>query len=211
MRYSDVVWDFNGTIINDVEASISSVNDMLIKRGRQKTDLLEYYEKIEMPIVRYYEKMFDLSEDPLEILVKEYQEGYKRHFSEITLSDSIVETLSELQKRGVRQIILSSFKTEKIESLCEKFSIRQYFDEILGADNNRAESKIERGKSFANSLQDKKRAVAVGDLLHDWETAEAMGIDCILYSKGHQAKKDLLTSGVYVADSIKEVLNRILL
>lgn len=43
----------------------------------------------------------------------------------------------------------------------------------------------------------------IGDSLHDFETARAMKTDCILFSGGHQAKKDLLTAGVPVVDDFE--------
>ena len=32
-KYEYVIWDFNGTILDDVEASMSSVNKLLVERG----------------------------------------------------------------------------------------------------------------------------------------------------------------------------------
>ena len=33
MKYTDIIWDFNGTILDDVEAGIISVNKLLSSRG----------------------------------------------------------------------------------------------------------------------------------------------------------------------------------
>ena len=57
---------------------------------------------------------------------------------------------------------------------------------------------------------DPKTAVFIGDTLHDLETARAIGCDCILTSRGHFSKKRLLTAGVPVADSLDEVLERLM-
>ena len=44
----------------------------------------------------------------------------------------------------------------------------------------------------------------VGDTLHDFDTADAMGIPCVLIAAGHNSKKRLLACGVPVFDSIEE-------
>jgi len=45
----------------------------------------------------------------------------------------------------------------------------------------------------------------IGDSLHDLDTARAMGIDCVLVAKGHQAKDVLLENYDKIVDDIREV------
>ena len=45
----------------------------------------------------------------------------------------------------------------------------------------------------------------IGDSLHDLESAEAMGVECVLVSKGHQSKEVLLENYDKVVDDIREV------
>ena len=33
-NYSLIIWDFNGTLLDDVGAALGSVNDMLARRGK---------------------------------------------------------------------------------------------------------------------------------------------------------------------------------
>lgn len=210
MKYSNVVWDFNGTLMDDVGISILTVNDMLEKRNMPLTDKKEYFEKIEMPIIRYYEKMFDFNVTSLSELTREFQEGYDRYLDSASIAKGALELLKKLKENGVEQAIISSFPTEKIKKICEKQGIICYFSEILGADDIKAESKVERGKAYMNSLPEGARVVAIGDLLHDYEMAEAMGADCILWAGGHQSKKDLLSVGVPVAETMEEIEKMIL-
>ena len=205
MRYTDVVWDFNGTLMDDVGISILTVNDMLSKRDMPLTNRKEYFEKIEMPIIRYYEKMFDFNITSISELTREFQAGYDSYIDSASLADGAIEVLERFKKEGINQVIISSFPTEKIKRICESKGILGYFTEILGADDIKAESKVERGVSFAKSRGEKAKIVAVGDLLHDYEMASEMGIDCILYSGGHQSKEDLKSCGVPVADSMKDI------
>ena len=76
-----VLWDFNGTLLDDLDVAVAAVSDMLVSRGREPMTRAWYYELMEMPIIRYYEKLFDLSQVPFETLSREFVEGYARHFS----------------------------------------------------------------------------------------------------------------------------------
>ena len=48
-------------------------------------------------------------------------------------------------------------------------------------------------------------AVMVGDSVHDWEVARAMGTGCVLYSGGHQAREALVATGAPVIDDLLEL------
>ena len=47
--------------------------------------------------------------------------------------------------------------------------------------------------------------VLIGDTLHDYDTAKAMGVPCILCAIGHQSKEDLLTAGVPVVGRFSQL------
>ncbi len=205
MKYTNIVWDFNGTLMDDVGITILTVNDMLEKRGMPLTDKKEYFEKIEMPIIRYYEKMFDFNVTSLSELTREYQEGYDRYLDSASIAKGALPLLEKLKENGVEQVIISSFPTQKIKKICEKKGIISYFSAILGADDIKAESKVQRGKDYMKTLPEGAKVVAIGDLLHDHEMASAMGADCILYAGGHQSKKDLSSVGVPVAETMAEI------
>ncbi|MBQ1271733.1 MAG: HAD hydrolase-like protein, partial [Clostridia bacterium] len=59
MKYTHIIWDFNGTLMNDVDIAIAAVNDMLTKRGMEVTNKADYLNMIESPIIEYYKKIFD--------------------------------------------------------------------------------------------------------------------------------------------------------
>ncbi len=46
MKYKYVIWDWNGTLLDDVGAALASVNDMLALRGKEPIDLVRYRECI---------------------------------------------------------------------------------------------------------------------------------------------------------------------
>ena len=80
------------------------------------------------------------------------------------------------------------------------------FEAILGADNIYCESKVERACAWQRAANIRPEEILViGDLVHDWEMAQAMGADCILVDCGHQARRDLEVCGCPVLHSLSEL------
>ncbi len=204
MKYSCVIWDWNGTLADDAEVSRKCTNDILAKRNMPPITMEQYYSYIDTPISRFYEHLFDLSVVSMEELAPEFQEGYKKYFS--SLHTGAAELVRDLHERGVTQVILTSGNQGQITGDVKMFGLDMYISEILGASDFMAAGKVQRGLDWAQKQTiPPTEMVLVGDTLHDCDTARALGVDCILFSGGHQAKKDLETRGRMVADSFSEL------
>lgn len=204
MKYSCVIWDWNGTLADDVGASLRAVNDSLQARNMAPIDLGAYHSYIDTPIIRFYERLFDLNQVPMETLSREFHAGYEKYFTGLQKGGEAL--LKWLQDQGVFQVLLSSSNQQIILRDTEKLGVRKYFDLILGAQDYAAGSKVQRGVDYISRQRfSPDSAVMIGDTLHDLETAKAMGTKCILFSGGHQGKSDLLTAGVPVVDDFAEL------
>lgn len=206
MRYKHIFWDFNGTIIDDVHNALACVNDMLLRKGMKTINLTEYYDYVETPIVNFYYRILPPEEVVFSEISKAYHEDYARHMEETTLADGAKELLYELKDNGAHQYIITSNFIDETLDLTKKFRIFEYFEEILGADNTLAESKIQRAKAFFESREiEKNDAILIGDTLHDLETANALGIDCVLVAYGHQGRKLLEEHNAYTVENLEDV------
>ncbi len=206
MRYKHIFWDFNGTIIDDVNNALACVNDMLLRKGMKTINLTEYYDYVETPIVNFYYRILPPEEVVFSEISKAYHEDYARHIDETELAEGAKELLCELSENGAHQYIITSNFIDETIDLTKKFGVFDYFEEILGAENTLAESKIERAKAFFESKGiERNDAILIGDTLHDLETANALGIDCVLVSYGHQGRKLLESHNAYTVENLREV------
>ena len=207
MKYTHIVWDFNGTLMDDVDIAVASVNDMLKKRDMPKTDKNTYLTQITSPIIEYYRKIFDLEKVPFEVITEEFLEGYMKRLGLAHLTKGAHDALDMFCSLGIKQCVISSFEQGRLEGLIEKMGISRYFDFVSGADNIRAEGKEQRGLGWLEkSGADPEKVLVIGDLLHDSELAFIMGADCVLIASGHQGKPELLTSGRRVYDDLEQML-----
>lgn len=208
-KYLLVIWDWNGTLLDDVGAAFKSVNTMLERRGKEPIDMPQYHHYIDVPIRGFYENIFDLTRENYSDILKEYNDEYKAQMSEIMLAQGAIEVLSHLRDVGVRQAIVSSSEQKQLRHSVKHFELDEYFDAVLGAQDFFADSKLERAKQYIvhNSFEP-SRVLVVGDLLQDCEMAQSVGADCVLLSRGHNSKQKLRDSGAAVIDEISLVLDK---
>ncbi len=206
MLYKYIFWDWNGTLLDDARVAFNAVNAMLSKRGLENITFEQYREYVDVPIIKFYERVMDMSKESMEQISVEFNSLCKSFMPEYPLAKNAKELLSALNKAGVKQYIFSSSKTERITPYLEEYGIDKYLSAVLGSPDIYAGSKAERTRDFilANSIPPNE-CLFVGDLVHDCETASLVGGECVLLSYGHQSKQSLLQTGRRVIDSLKEL------
>ena len=208
--YTHIIWDFNGTILDDVQVSIESANRLLRAHSLSEIPSVEEYRgKFGFPIIDYYRRMgFDFEVTPYAELAVEWVAYYMEYQKEATLFKDIPEVLKKLKEKGISQIILSATEVNMLEGQVRELGIREYFDTLLGLSNIHAYSKEEIGRHWIEEHPDVV-PLMIGDTDHDAQVAAAMGIDCVLLTCGHQNRETLEKCPcLFVADSVTEVLER---
>ena len=209
--YTHLIWDFNGTLFDDVDACIQSANALLGAHNLpQITSPAEYRRLFGFPIIDYYRRMgFDFEQIPYSTLAVEWMEYYHRYSAASKLYPDVRRTLEEIRTRGVKQLILSASEKGLLLRQVKEFCIYEYFDELLGLDNIHAHSKEVLGTAWRCAHPD-ARILFVGDTDHDAQVARAMGADCVLLTCGHQSPETLRAAKpLRVLDSIVDVLELI--
>jgi phosphoglycolate phosphatase len=207
MRYSHIIWDWNGTLLDDVDWCVSVINRMLAKRNLKIfAETCDYHAVFSFPVIDYYRKIgFDFEKEPFADLAVEYVEDYYSDSEKFLLHENAEEVLREIHERGLKQVILSASEINYLKAQLSGFDIEKYFVQILGISDIYAGSKTETGLEFMRR-NNVERALLIGDTEHDFETAKALGADCVLIPGGHQSRERLETLGVPVLENLSEVL-----
>lgn len=207
MTYSHIIWDFNGTILDDVMAGIKSENVLLSKRNKPLIDSLEQYHRYFcFPIIEYYKKLgHDFEKEDYNDLAIEWVAEYLKFSKESKLNDGIKKALDTFDKEDCCQIILSASEKQMLTKQVKELGIYDYFDEILGLDNIHANSKVEMAIEWFE-LRKPVKSLFIGDTTHDYEVACSINADCVLVARGHQSKDTLLKCRVPVFDTFYEML-----
>lgn len=210
MKYKNILWDWNGTILNDTPVAFEATNILLERFGYPTITLGFYRDNIDTPIVNFYSKIFDLNKHDIQMLDDEWGILYNQLSEKIGLQNGVGGLLDFFAGKNNRQVILSAFKTEEITMYARKFSVEHYFDNILGTQSIVMESKTVRGTRYMNEHDFvPEHTLYIGDTVHDCDTARCLGVDCILFSGGQQSPRLLNQCGVPVFDSFEEIKKNI--
>ena len=204
MDVENILFDFNGTIVNDVDLCLTILNDMLILKKHNVVDLKQYLEIFDFPVIEYYKKSgFVFPEDNFDELAKYFIERYKKESIKCPLQNHVKEILDYFTRIGKKLYIVSASEKNLLLDQLKTYQIDQYFLDISGLDNINASSKIESSKQFVKEKNfNLDKTIFIGDTLHDYEVSKQIGVNCILLSKGHQSKRRLLKSGCIVIDDL---------
>ena len=206
-NYTHVIWDWNGTLLNDITASLASVNDMLERRKMAKIDVDRYRECIGIPIKVFYEQVFELEKEDYPALLAEYNEGYLKHLSDCSLTDGTLKALEHFRSRGIKQAVVSSSNNIQLQQNVKKYGISEYFEAILGSADYLAGSKIDRARAYLEASESEKFSVlVVGDLVHDAEMAAEIGADCVLLRSGHEIPTKLKNTKMEIIGNLEELI-----
>lgn len=207
-KYKHVIWDWNGTIFNDVLLGIDIVNKMLVQRKLPTLSVESYRDTFTIPVKNYYEIIgFDFSKESFEDLGKHWMDEYESRKFECGLYESVVSLMEKISSLKIGQSILSAYSQHTLEEMVDHYGLRKYFDHIVGLDNIYAAGKLHLGIELMNRLGNGKgETLLIGDTVHDYEVASEIGADCVLIANGHQSKKVLEECGVKVFDSINKLL-----
>ena len=194
MKPNLVLWDWNGTLLDDVALCVDALNRLLrIYHYPQQYSLAQYREIFGFPIEDYYIRAgFDFSKNSYKELADDYMQDYLARAGACPLAESAVPALSLLKGAGVQQV------TER--------GVRPYFDRLLGLDNIYARSKVEVGLAYLTELKQRgavpAQAIMIGDSVHDFEVAQALGVRCVLQTAGHQSAQQLRATGATVVPDV---------
>ncbi len=202
-----IIWDWNGTLLNDLGLCIDSINSLLKKRSLKILDHTSYKEVFSFPVKNYYEVIgFDFTKEDFEIPAKEFIDLYDSRVESCPLHLSAVEVLGFFRKNGCAQFVLSAMKQQMLEKTLKHNNIFHFFEGVAGLNDHYAVSKVERGKELLGEFGiDTKDAWMIGDTNHDFEVASELGINCVLVSDGHQSHERLKETGSEVVSSLAEL------
>lgn len=206
MKYTHIIWDFNGTILNDIDTGIDAVNAVLSKYGKPTIDSVEYYRtKFCFPVIDYYDSI-GLERENFDVYAPAWFHEYSIREPNAPIFDGVVDTLEYFKANGYKQYLLSATERDMLKKQTDRLGVTKYFTELIGQNTIEAHGKIGEAIAFVKRERPEK-ILLIGDTLHDFEVAGAINADCFLLAYGHQDKARLESTGCRVFNDITEILD----
>ncbi len=209
MDYKHVIWDWNGTLLNDRWLCLESINTLLGQRGKNPLSEKEYLAHFDFPVRDYYERAgFDFSKEDFKIPALQFIDLYEKKRKVCKLQTGALDVLQYFMKTGVSQSLLSASEEGVLKEMLNNFCLGMYFQIVTGLNNHYAASKLELGRKLLEKIGlPPQQVLMVGDTCHDQEVAQALGIDIILYNKGHFPAYRLEKCGCKIISDLGELID----
>lgn len=207
-----VVWDWNGTLLDDTQACIRAINHMLSRRKLQPLDTDRYRRTFGFPVRGYYAALgFDLEREDWDALAREFHDHYHAESRTVGLRDGIERFLAELSERDIPMSILSASESTILTRMLREQGIDRHFGRVFGLSDLYAGSKVQRGRQLIEEIAlPPAEVLLVGDTIHDYEVARELGCRCVLLAGGHQATDRLMQCGCKVLTDPSALLDLVL-
>ncbi len=206
-----IIWDWNGTLVDDVELCVDILNRLLSDYGKNIITVDRYRSSFFFPVAKFYESLTQPSlGSKYDNLAKAYIKEYRERFKECFLHTGAVKTLKQLNAIGISHSLLSAGMQEDLEKFTRFYGIHKWMSQIDGADNIEARGKEDRVlKHFSSLKLPPDQVLFVGDTLHDWEVADLVGCKILLFEGGHFDVRRFKETKMQTIKSLREVSTRV--
>ena len=207
MKIKEIVWDWNGTLINDTSLCVDILNKILFLHDKPSISIEYYRNNFSFPVSAFYKGIsLPSSGKKFDDLSLSFISEYRLKWKECNLQPGVLQILKLIQQLGLRQSILSAGNQLDVEVFLDHFKLESFFNQVFGTDNIKAEGKIELGKKFiTDSNLRPEEILLVGDTIHDLQVANEIGCLVLLFSQGHNSNNQLSGYSVQIINDLMEV------
>jgi len=206
-----VVWDWNGTLLDDVEASLTTMNTVLQEYGRPALDDADNYRAtFGFPVREFYRRVGFEDEEVFLDASRRYLELFPVHVADARPTRGADEALRRIADHGIRQVLISATTQDRLHEQVGPHDLADHFEDVLGIScgaENPSKLAVVAGWLRSSGL-DPRDVVMVGDTNHDEQIAEALAVQFIRFSNGHQLAPE--RTPWPLAHSLSEVADRVL-
>lgn len=207
----NILWDWNGTLLNDINISVSAINKILVEFELAPISVEVYKNFYRFPIRDYYRDIgFDLSVQDKNQISEKFFYHYDILFKEeknYLYEEKNWNIIKDLKFKGHKNYILSAREHSNLCKEVKQLGIEDYFLGVYGASSVLSKSKEEILMDlFKNNKLSKEETILIGDTISDYELAKRTGIKCYLFSGGHQSRRRLnKLKDAFLLDSLETI------
>ncbi|MFK0213147.1 HAD family hydrolase [Streptomyces sp. NPDC090298] len=204
-----LVWDWNGTLLDDTGAVIGATNAAFAELGLAAITLERYRELYTVPVPKFYERLMGRLPTDEEWIVMDgaFHRHYWQRAESCGLTVGAAELLATRQASGFTQSLLSLAPHAELIPLVRRHGIAERFVRMDGRVDASTDGKSgHMVRHLAALAVPAERVVVIGDAADDAVAAEHVGARAVLYTGGSHSRASLERVGVPVVDSLAEAV-----
>ena len=210
-----IIWDWNGTLFDDLSIVVESVNATLEQFGADATAAIDadgYRDKYTRPVHLFYDALLGrrTNEQEWDWLDKTFHDSYRSRLPRGDLVHDARSALDLVVELGLTQSLLSMWWHRELVPMVQKLDVDRYMTRIDGhrgtSSGQTKTSLLEKHLSALSLGGAAGELVVIGDTLDDARRAAATGLQAILYDGGTHHLVELEAARVPVAASLVEAV-----
>ncbi len=212
MKYKHVIWDWNGTLLNDVELGHKMLVHLQKLKGANISTFDEYREIFTFPITDFYKRagIYE-NEENFKELAEIYISNYKKGVKDCELQSGALDALEMLKDKGITSSVLTASHEKMAKEQIASYGLNDFFLAVTGKTDFYASGKSELIQVHLDKIKYcSEEIVFVGDTFHDAEIANLIGCGHILVENGHQLINKSKIRNLIVAENLKSAVEIII-
>ena len=185
MIFRSVVFDWSGTLCDDLGAVYEASMSVLEALGRPRMSLQRYRWEFDLPYMKFYRRLG----------VRAPQAKIDAHFR-LALDEAprprlfrgIRPVLESLGRSRVRMALMTTALPDKVAADVDRLRLRQFFVAVRSG-------VVDKTREFGDFLQetgfDPEATLSVGDMTHDIEAGRTAGVHTAAVTWGYQPRERL--------------------
>ncbi|WP_019241440.1 MULTISPECIES: HAD hydrolase-like protein [Bacillus] len=212
MKYSTIIFDLDGTLLDTSHGIMSDASYTANKMGVEKLTIDQLKSFIGPPLLESFIRECGFSKEDARKAVELYRERYKeKGLYQAELYQQIKELLILLNENNCKTAIATLKRDDFAKKMITHFDLSPYFNSINGIDEKDTHSKFDIILMCLKELiqDDLSEVVMIGDSIYDAKGAEQAGIDfiAVTYGYGFRNKEEAsLVKNVYIAENVDDVI-----
>lgn len=204
---SHLVWDWNGTLLDDLGIVIRAVNRSIAAFGLNPIDADVYRNHYTRPVRHFYDRLFGrtVTDEEWLRLNTTFHENYFKLASDVDLAPGARDAMRQLHGAGWTQSLLSMSPQDWLDGIVDRLGLTDWFELVDGLSGPTGGRKAAHLEVHLGTLDVKGSAtVVVGDTPDDVAAARHVGAHPVLFHGGSHHMDVLEAEGVPIAETIPE-------
>mgnify|MGYP001818945521 CR=1 FL=1 len=211
-----VIWDWNGTLFDDLPIVVEAVNESLALFGIEPIDEDGYRSHYTRPVFGFYERLLGrpVTGDEWKSIDRTFHDHYRLNLGRAGLAADARAALDLIDRtHGGTQSLLSMWWHDELAPLVQRLGIDRYMVRVDGNQGSAGDTKtahlerhLEKLAAALGETLPPSRVVMIGDSFDDFAAAAEIGVRCVLFDGGSHHRDELEAAGAPVADSLLDAV-----
>lgn len=206
-----VIWDWNGTLLDDLPVTVAAASAALAPLGCAPIDAGVYRDHYTRPVKLFYERVLGraMTEAEWRDCDVIWRSTYVALMADATLAADARAALERIDRHPkADQSLLSMWWHDELAGIARRYGVDRFMRRIDGNDGRSGARKVELMRRHIAAIgRGGEAVVVIGDSMDDAAAAEANGVRCVLVDSGTHHRRELVRTGHPVASTLLEALD----